>query len=83
MLYSYIDLRACQFIYVNLCSKVLEVLVQAAEFVEIPVRHRDEVPLQKLFLIVRSELNLDPKNMKSEQQKFLKKRHPAFIKVSN
>ncbi|KAG6542072.1 hypothetical protein Mapa_016536 [Marchantia paleacea] len=62
-------------------SKVLEVLIQAAEFVEIPVRHRDEGPLQKLFLIVRSELNLDPKNMKSEQQKFLKKKHPAFIKA--
>ncbi|KAL2630326.1 hypothetical protein R1flu_015012 [Riccia fluitans] len=62
-------------------SKVLEVLIQAAEFVEIPVRHRDDAPLQKLFLVVRSELNLDPKNLKSEQQKFWKKKHPPFIKA--
>ncbi|KAL3688234.1 hypothetical protein R1sor_014543 [Riccia sorocarpa] len=62
-------------------SKVLEVLIQAAEFVEIPVRHRDEAPLQRLFLVVRSELNLDPKNLKTEQLKFWKKKHPAFIKA--
>jgi translocation protein SEC63 len=59
---------------------VLEVLVKAQEFLEMPVRRSDDEPLQKLFLVVRSELNLDPKNLKQEQAKFWKG-HPALIKV--
>ncbi|CAM6127288.1 unnamed protein product [Calypogeia fissa] len=59
-------------------SKVVDVFVKAAEFVEIPVRRSDD--LQKLFMVVRSELNLDPKSLKQEQAKFWKK-HPALIKT--
>lgn len=58
----------------------MDVLVKAEEYLEMPVRRSDEEPLQKLFLVVRSELNLDPKNLKQEQAKFWK-RHPALIKV--
>jgi translocation protein SEC63 len=54
--------------------------VKAQEFLEMPVRRQDDEPLQKLFLVVRSELNLDPKNLKQEQAKFWKG-HPALIKV--
>ncbi|KAJ7568230.1 hypothetical protein O6H91_01G024300 [Diphasiastrum complanatum] len=61
-------------------SKVMDVLIKAAEFMEIPVRRSDDEPLQKLFVIVRSELNLDPKNSKQEQTKFWKQ-HPALIKT--
>jgi len=61
-------------------SKVLEVLVKAQEYLEMPVRRQDDEPLQKLFLLVRSELNLDPKNLKQEQAKFWKG-HPALIKT--
>ncbi|EFJ34057.1 hypothetical protein SELMODRAFT_439099 [Selaginella moellendorffii] len=61
-------------------SKVMDVLIRAAEFVEIPVRRSDEEPLQKLFVVVRSELNLDPKNLKQEQAKFWKQ-HPALVKT--
>ncbi|KAG0597531.1 hypothetical protein M758_12G002400 [Ceratodon purpureus] len=61
-------------------SKVLEVLVKAQEYLEMPVRRSDDEPLQKLFLVVRSELNLDPKNLKQEQAKFWKG-HPALIKT--
>jgi translocation protein SEC63 len=61
-------------------SKVLDVLVKAQEYIELPVRRSDEEPLQKLFLVVRSELNLDPKNLKQEQAKFWKG-HPALIKT--
>lgn len=58
----------------------MEVFIKAAEFMEIPVRRTDEEPLQKLFLLVRSELNLDLKNIKQEQAKFWKQ-HPPFVKV--
>jgi hypothetical protein len=61
-------------------SKVMDVLIKAAEYVEMPVRRSDDEPLQRLFVLVRSELNLDPKNIKQEQAKFWK-RHPALIKV--
>ncbi|KAF8041545.1 hypothetical protein BT93_A0211 [Corymbia citriodora subsp. variegata] len=61
-------------------SKVMEVFIKAAEFMEIPVRRTDEEPLQKLFLLVRSELNLDLKNIKQEQAKFWKQ-HPPFVKT--
>lgn len=47
---------------------------------EIPVRRSDAEPLQKLFVLVRSELNLDLKNIRQEQAKFWKQ-HPAFVKV--
>eukprot|EP00252_Welwitschia_mirabilis_P009371 TRINITY_DN2193_c0_g1_i1.p1 TRINITY_DN2193_c0_g1~~TRINITY_DN2193_c0_g1_i1.p1 ORF type:complete len:687 (-),score=124.99 TRINITY_DN2193_c0_g1_i1:179-2239(-) len=61
-------------------SKVLDVFTKAAEYVEMPVRRSDDEPLQKLFMVVRSELNLDPKNLKHEQAKFWK-RHPALVKT--
>lgn len=62
-------------------SKVMDVFTKAAEYMEIPVRRTDDEPLQKLFMLVRSELNLDLKNIKQEQAKFWKQ-HPALVKVS-
>ena len=59
----------------------MDVFVKAAEYMEIPVRRTDTEPLQKLFMLVRSELNLDLKNIKQEQTKFWKQ-HPALVKVS-
>ena len=61
-------------------SKVLDVFIKAAEYMEIPVRRIDDEPLHKLLLLVRSELNLDSKNIKQEQAKFLKQ-HPQLVKV--
>lgn len=58
----------------------MDVFIKAAEFMEIPVRRTDNEPLQKLFMLVRSELNLDLKNIKQEQAKFWK-RHPSLVKV--
>ncbi|KAK6940365.1 Sec63 domain [Dillenia turbinata] len=58
----------------------MDVFVKAAEYVEIPVRRPDGEPLQKLFTLVRSELNLDLKNIKQEQAKFWKQ-HPAVVKT--
>ena len=62
-------------------SKVLDIFIKAAEYSEIPVRRIDDEPLHKLLLLVRSELNLDSKNIKQEQAKFLKQ-HPLLVKVS-
>ncbi|KAG0461454.1 hypothetical protein HPP92_021751 [Vanilla planifolia] len=61
-------------------SKVMDVFIKAAEYVEMPVRRSDTEPLQKLFVAVRSELNLDLKNIKTEQAKFWKQ-HPALVKM--
>ncbi|CAK9168098.1 unnamed protein product [Ilex paraguariensis] len=61
-------------------SKVMDVFIKAAEYMEIPVRRTDEEPLQKLFVLVRSELNLDLKNIRQEQAKFWKQ-HPALVKT--
>ncbi|XWS59524.1 hypothetical protein CRYUN_Cryun08bG0129300 [Craigia yunnanensis] len=61
-------------------SKILDVFIKAAEFMEIPVRRSDGEPLQKLFVLVRSELNLDLKNIRQEQAKFWKQ-HPALVKA--
>ncbi|KAJ4952870.1 hypothetical protein NE237_029702 [Protea cynaroides] len=61
-------------------SKVVDVLINAAEFKEMPVRRSDGEPLQKLFVLVRSELNLDLKNIRQEQAKFWKQ-HPALVKT--
>ncbi|KAF5184239.1 Dnaj protein erdj2 [Thalictrum thalictroides] len=61
-------------------SKVMEGFIKAAEFKEIPVRRSDGEPLQKLFMLVRSELNLDLKNIRQEQAKFWKQ-HPALVKT--
>lgn len=58
----------------------MEVFTKAAEYIEMPVRRIDDEPLHKLFMSVRSELNLDLKNMKQEQAKFWKQ-HPAIAKV--
>lgn len=58
----------------------MEVFIKAAEYMEIPVRRSDDEPLQKLFSIVKAELNLDGKNAKQEQAKFWKQ-HPSLIKV--
>ncbi|XP_010441169.1 PREDICTED: dnaJ protein ERDJ2A-like isoform X2 [Camelina sativa] len=57
---------------------VMEVFTKAA--MEILVRRTDDKPLQKLFMCVRSELNLDLKNMKQDQAKFWKQ-HPAVVKT--
>ena len=61
-------------------SKVMDVVIKADEYMEVPVRRTDGEPLQKLFMSVRSELNLDLKNIKQEQAKFWKQ-HPALVKV--
>ncbi|KAK1317402.1 Chaperone protein dnaJ 49 [Acorus calamus] len=61
-------------------SKVMDVFIKAAEYMEIPVRRSDNEPLQKLFMVVRSELNLDLKNIKQEQAKFWKQ-HPCLVKT--
>ncbi|KAF4362254.1 dnaJ protein ERDJ2A [Cannabis sativa] len=61
-------------------SKVMDVFIKAAEYMEIPVRRTDNEPLQKIFMLVRSELNLDLKNIKQEQAKFWKQ-HPALVKT--
>ncbi|KAG6618044.1 hypothetical protein I3842_Q133500 [Carya illinoinensis] len=61
-------------------SKVMDVFIKAAEYMEIPVRRTDNEPLQKLFMLVRSELNLDLKNIKQEQAKFWKQ-HPSLVKT--
>ncbi|WZZ34309.1 hypothetical protein YC2023_017710 [Brassica napus] len=58
----------------------MEVFTKAAEYMEIPVRRTDDEPLQKLFMSVRNELNLDLKNMKQEQAKFWKQ-HPAIVET--
>ncbi|KAL0400683.1 UNVERIFIED_CONTAM: DnaJ protein ERDJ2A [Sesamum latifolium] len=62
-------------------SKVMEVFIRAAEFLEIPVRRSDDEPLHKLFMTVRSELNLDLKNIRKEQATFWKQ-HPALVKMA-
>ncbi|KAJ1270299.1 hypothetical protein BS78_06G043200 [Paspalum vaginatum] len=61
-------------------SKVMDVFIKAAEYMEMPVRRSDDEPLQKLFIAVRSELNLDLKNIKTEQAKFWKQ-HPSLVKM--
>ena len=60
----------------------MDVFIKAAEYVEMPVRRTDNEPLQKIFGLVRSELNLDLKNIKQEQAKFWKQ-HPALVKVTS
>lgn len=60
----------------------MEVFIRAAEYMEIPVRRTDEESLQKIFVLVRSELNLDLRNIRQEQAKFWKQ-HPALVKVTN
>lgn len=67
-------------ILLHFYSKVMEVFTTAAEYMDIPVRRSDDEPLQRLFLLVRSELNLDHKNIRQEQAKFWKQ-HPALVKV--
>ncbi|GMY25145.1 DnaJ / Sec63 Brl domains-containing protein [Fagus crenata] len=59
----------------------MEIFTKAAEYMEIPVRQSDDEPLQRLFLLVRSELNLDLKNIRQEQAKFWKQ-HPALVKMA-
>ncbi|KAI3797614.1 hypothetical protein L1987_32874 [Smallanthus sonchifolius] len=61
-------------------SKVMDAFIKAAEYMEIPVRRSDGEPLQRPFVLVRSELNLDFKNIKQEQAKFWKQ-HPALVKT--
>ncbi|CAH9074223.1 unnamed protein product [Cuscuta epithymum] len=61
-------------------SKVMDVFIKASEYMEIPVRRIDDEPLQKLFVLVRSELNLDLKNIRQEHAKFWKQ-HPALVKT--
>ncbi|WZY77373.1 hypothetical protein YC2023_023757 [Brassica napus] len=64
----------------NYYAKLWKFFTKAAEYMEIPVRRTDDEPLQKLFMSVRSELNLDLKNMKQEQVKFWKQ-HPAIVEA--
>uniref|UniRef100_M4CWA4 Uncharacterized protein n=1 Tax=Brassica campestris TaxID=3711 RepID=M4CWA4_BRACM len=61
-------------------AKLWKFFTKAAEYMEIPVRRTDDEPLQKLFMSVWSELNLDLKNMKQEQAKFWKQ-HPAIVEA--
>ncbi|KAL6541556.1 DnaJ protein erdj2a [Orobanche gracilis] len=61
-------------------SKVMGVFIRASEFLQFPVRRPDDEPLHKLFMTVRSELNLDLKNIKKEQAKFWKQ-HPSLVKT--
>ncbi|CAI9097797.1 OLC1v1034293C1 [Oldenlandia corymbosa var. corymbosa] len=61
-------------------SKVLDLFVKATEYRDTPVHRIDEEPLQKLFVLVRSELNLDLKNIRQEQAKFFKQ-HPGYVKT--
>ncbi|XP_009804562.1 dnaJ protein ERDJ2-like [Nicotiana sylvestris] len=61
-------------------SKIMDVFIKASEFMDIPVRRTDEEPLQRIFVLVRSELNLDLKNIRQEQAKFWKQ-HPALVKT--
>lgn len=61
-------------------SKVMDLFVKATEYRELPVRRTDEEPIQKLFVLVRSELNLDLKNIRQEQMKFFKQ-HPGWVKT--
>lgn len=58
----------------------MDVFTKAAEYMEIPVQRTHDEPLQKLFMLVRSELNLDLKNIKQEQAKSWKQ-HPAPVKT--
>ncbi|XP_073016501.1 LOW QUALITY PROTEIN: dnaJ protein ERDJ2-like [Primulina eburnea] len=60
-------------------SKVIDAFIHAAEYMEIPVRRTDDESLQKLFLLVRGELNLELRNIRQEQAKFWKQ-HPALVK---
>ncbi|KAK9161085.1 hypothetical protein Syun_007426 [Stephania yunnanensis] len=60
--------------------QVMDVFIKAQEYMEVPVRRSEDEPLQKLFVLVRSELNLDLKNIKQEQSKFWKQ-HPALVKT--
>lgn len=61
-------------------NKVMDVFIKAQEYMEMPVRRTDEETLQKLFVAVRSELNLDMKNIRTEQAKFWKQ-HPPLVKM--
>lgn len=61
-------------------SKVLDLFVKATEYRDLPVHRIDIDPLQKLFVLVRSELNLDLKNIRQEQAKFFKQ-YPGYVKV--
>ncbi|CAM8908958.1 unnamed protein product [Rhodiola kirilowii] len=61
-------------------SKVMDVFIMAAEYMEIPVRQTDIEQLQQVFAVVRDELNLDIKNIRKEQVKFWKQ-NPAQIKA--
>ncbi|CAI7860166.1 unnamed protein product [Closterium sp. NIES-54] len=61
-------------------DRLIDVLTKAMEFLEMKVRGSDVEPMQRVFSLVRSELNLDPKNLKQETKKFWT-RFPALIKV--
>lgn len=61
-------------------SKVMDLFVKATEYRDLPVHRIDEEPLQKLFVLVRSELNLDLKNIRQEQAKFFKQ-YPGYVKT--
>ena len=54
-----------------------DIFIKAAEFSELPIRKKDNEPLQKLFAALRRELNLDSKK---DQARFWKQ-HPGLVKV--
>lgn len=58
----------------------MDLFVKATEYRDLPVHRIDIDPLQKLFVLVRSELNLDLKNIRQEQAKFFKQ-YPGYVKV--
>lgn len=61
-------------------SKIMDVFIKAAEFMKMPIRRSDDEYLQKLFMVVKSEFNMDLKKIKSEQAKFWKQ-HPSLVKT--
>lgn len=50
----------------------MDVFMKFVEYMEIPVWRTVDEPIQKLFMLLRSELNLDLENIKQEHTKFWK-----------
>ncbi|XP_076883002.1 dnaJ protein ERDJ2A-like [Bidens hawaiensis] len=61
-------------------SKLMEVYVKCMEYLEIPIYWTEAECLKKIFTLVRSELNVDLRNIKQELAKFFK-HHPALVKA--
>ncbi|XP_076938629.1 dnaJ protein ERDJ2A-like [Bidens hawaiensis] len=61
-------------------SKLMEVFLRCMEYLEIPIYWTEAQCLKKIFMLVRSELNVDLRNIKQELAKFFKQ-HPALVKA--